>query len=124
MSVREIQKELDFSSPTLAVYHLDKLENMGFIGKSYGNYFLIKDLKIGVLSQIIKFGSVLLPRFFFYIFFFSSLLGAYLIFSWLNSSLELTMDSMFAILISITSIVIMIYECLRIWKQKRGLYVQ
>jgi predicted DNA-binding transcriptional regulator len=45
VGVREIQRKLKFSSPSLAHYHIDKLKNEGLIKEETGGYIaLIKSL--------------------------------------------------------------------------------
>jgi predicted DNA-binding transcriptional regulator len=115
---REIQRKLNFSSPTLAAYHLEKLLSLGLIRKEQEGYILTKEIKIGVLSQVIKFGSLILPRYLFYTVLFSALLVCYLAFLWLTDSFELNINSGFALLLGLTIISVMTYECVRIWKQR------
>jgi hypothetical protein len=67
MGIREIQRKLEFSSPTLAVYHLDKLENLKLVEKTEKGYILTKEIKVGALAQMIKFGGLLFPRYTFYV---------------------------------------------------------
>ncbi|PVX24915.1 MAG: hypothetical protein CW691_06125 [Candidatus Bathyarchaeum sp.] len=118
VGAREIQRNLDFSSPTLAVYHLEKLCNLELVHKNPDGYVLAKEVKIGALSQVIKFGSFILPRYIFYTAFFSILLLCYVAFLWTSSSLEFTIRSSYAILVSLAIIAVMFYECIRIWKQR------
>lgn len=73
MGAREVQKKLEFSSPTLAAYHLEKLENLGLVHKASGGYVLAREVKVGALSQVVKFGSLLLPRYVFYTVLFSAM---------------------------------------------------
>jgi hypothetical protein len=60
--VREIQRKLKFSSPSLAQYHLDKLKNEGLIKEETGGYIADKV----ILKNLVRFRSMLIPRFFFY----------------------------------------------------------
>jgi len=118
VGAREVQRKLNFSSPTLAVYHLEKLCTLGLVHKDQDGYVLAKEVKIGALSQVVKFGSLILPRYIFYTAFFSILLFCYIVFLWVANSFEINIHSSYAILLSLTVISVMIYECIRIWKQK------
>lgn len=118
MGVREIQRKLEFSSPTLAAYHIEKLENLGLVHKASGGYALSKEVKVGALSQIVKFGSLLLPRYVFYTVLFSTMLGCYLAVSLLGGGFKLNIDSGFALLVGVAAVVVMVYECLRIIRQR------
>ena len=59
---RDIQRKLAFSSPSLAVYHLEKLVELGLAEKVSGEYHLTKVVDVGVLKQFTKLGSLVLPR--------------------------------------------------------------
>ncbi|MCW4016617.1 MAG: hypothetical protein NWF06_09630 [Candidatus Bathyarchaeota archaeon] len=118
VGARELQRNLNFSSPTLAVYHLEKLCTLDLVHKNQDGYVLAKEVKIGALSQVVKFGSFILPRYIFYTAFFSILLFCYVVFLLVSNSLEFNIHISYAILLSLTIISVMIYECIRIWKQR------
>ncbi len=65
--VREIQRSLNFSSPSLAVYHLEKLKEAGLIKEEGAGYVADKVL----LKNLVRFRSTLIPRYFFYFLFFT-----------------------------------------------------
>ena len=73
---------------------------------------------MGALSQVVKFGSCCLPRYVFYTVLFSAMLACYLAVAWIEGSFTLNLDSGFAILLGVTVIAVMVYECLRIVRQK------
>ena len=75
VGVREVQRALEFSSPTLALYHLDKLKDLGLVSKDSGEYTLIKEVKVDVLKQFLKVGRVFVPRFALYATLFTALLA-------------------------------------------------
>ncbi len=62
VGVREMQRALSLSTPSLAAYHLDKLEEAGLIKKENGNYVINKV----VLEDCIKISRFLIPRYLFY----------------------------------------------------------
>ena len=68
MSVREIEKALHFSSPSIAHHHLEQLCQLGLVEKQKigGNYKLVSEVKIGVLRHFVKLGRLMFPRYFFY----------------------------------------------------------
>jgi len=113
MGVRQLQRQLGFSSPTLAAYHLNKLENLELVVKDRGDYRLVREVKVGVLKQFIKLGTFLLPRYIFYATFFTMLL----IFL-LTQLKEISFFSVFALMLGILSTVILWYETIRVWMQK------
>ena len=59
---REIQRALNLSSPSLAAYHLTKLEEAGLLKKENGGYVIDKL----VLEDCVKISRFLIPRFLFY----------------------------------------------------------
>jgi predicted transcriptional regulator len=54
MSVREVQKALHFSSPSVAQPHLEQLREMDLVQKQDvgGHYYLVGEVKIGVKGKI------------------------------------------------------------------------
>ena len=65
VGIREVQRALNLSSPTLALYHMNKLEEAGLIKKESNGY--IADRVI--LENLIRFRRILIPRNFFYMIF-------------------------------------------------------
>jgi hypothetical protein len=59
---REVQRALRFSSPALAVYHLEKLLELGLVEKTSVGYQLVKAVNVGVLKQLVRLGTFMLPR--------------------------------------------------------------
>ena len=111
---RETQRALKFSSPALAVYHLDKLEELGLAEKTAsGEYRLVKAVSVGVLKQFVRFGVLMLPRHFFYATMFTTLLVFYVV-----QFGRVDFYSVFALVIIILATGIMWYETIRVWRQK------
>jgi DNA-binding MarR family transcriptional regulator len=113
--VRELQRKLGFSSPTLAAYHLNKLVELDLVVKERGNYRLERKVKVGVLKQFIKLGTFLLPRYVLYATMFTMLL---LFFLTQLGKRELSFYSSFALILGILSTAILWYETIRVWTQK------
>jgi hypothetical protein len=68
VGIREMQKGLGFKTPSLAQYHIEKLRELGFISRTaFGNYTLVKETKLEILSPFVKFGSKIMPRLFMYL---------------------------------------------------------
>src|SRR5207249_10644267 len=65
--------------PTLALYHLDKLKDLGLLSKDTGEYRLIKEVKVDVLKQFLRLGRVFVPRFALYAALFTVLFVYYVI---------------------------------------------
>jgi len=62
IGIREVQRELNLSSPSVARYHLSKLENAGLVKRENGNYVVSRVL----LENNIKINCLIIPRFLFY----------------------------------------------------------
>ena len=68
--IREVQNSLNLSSPRLAFYHLNKLEEVGLVKKTPEGY--VPDRV--VMHDSIRLGGALVPRQFFYALFFVTML--------------------------------------------------
>lgn len=80
VGVRELQRALKLSSPSVALYHLDKLESLGLVKRDpEGNYVLVREAKVGILKQFARLGRFMVPRFLFYSVLFTAMLVAYLL---------------------------------------------
>jgi len=65
VGIREVQRGLNLSSPTLALYHMNKLEEAGLIKKEANGYVADRI----VLENVIRIRRILIPRNFFYMIF-------------------------------------------------------
>lgn len=113
VGVREVQKALHFSSPSVAHHHLEQLCSLGLAKKQdVGNYYtLINEVKIGVLRHYIRLGRILFPRYFFYALFTTSF---YLIFLLLFVQ-RLSRENLFIAIFSSLVCIIFWYEAYRFW---------
>jgi hypothetical protein len=113
IGVRELQRQLDFSSPALASYHLNKLVDLGLVINDRGDYRMVREVRVGVLKEYIRLGTFLLPRYVLYATMFSTLL----VFLVVNFD-KVTFFSLYALIVSLISSGISWYEAIRIWKQR------
>jgi len=113
VGIREVQRALKFSSPTLAQYHLDKLRELGLVRKESSEYMLVSDVKVGVLRQFYRFGTVLVPRFVLYAVLFTVMLGFLPLIV-----VEMNLVAAFAFLLAATGAVIFWYEAARAMKER------
>ncbi len=114
VGARETQRALKFSSPALAVYHLDKLEELGLAEKMpNGEYRVVKTVNVGVLKQFVRFGALMLPRHFFYATMFTTLLVFFLV-----QFRRVDFYSTFALVITVLATAVTWYETFRVWRQK------
>lgn len=111
--VREVQRELRFSSSSLAQYHLTKLVDLGLLTEQSGEYLLAGEIKVDVLNDFLRFGTLMVPRFVFYAVFFSILSGFFAFIEFFSDTLTPT-SLLFIALLSAASIIFW-YEALRAW---------
>ena len=112
MGVREIQKALNFSSPSVAFHHLDKLVELGVVEKDeYDRYVLTKKVDTGILHSFVSIAGLTLPRLGFYAAFFTTIAVAYLFAE--RSSLDL-----YALIGTVGGAAIFWYEAWRVWRRK------
>ena len=112
VGVREIQKALGFSSPSVAFHHLDKLVELGVVEKDeYERYVLAKKVDTGILHSFVSIAGLTLPRLGFYAAFFTTIAVAYLLLN--RSSLDL-----YAVIGTLGGSAIFWYETWRVWRRK------
>jgi predicted DNA-binding transcriptional regulator len=116
MSIREVQRALHFSSPSVANHHLEQLRELGLVEKQNvgGHYYLVSQVKIGVLRHFVKLGKLLFPRYFFYAIFSTTFYIAYLA----TLMQSLTRENLFITIFGAVVSAIFWYEALRVWRLK------
>ncbi len=113
VGARQNQRQLGFSSPALAGYHLDKLTELELAEKTNGEYRLTKTVNVGVLKQFVRFGAFMIPRYLLYATMFTTLLVFYL-----TQFERINFYSIFALMICLLATGVSWYETLSSWKQK------
>jgi DNA-binding transcriptional ArsR family regulator len=112
VGVRELQRSLGLSSPSVAYHHLDKLTRLGLIEKDqYGEYAIIKNANVNVLQAFTQVGRLLVPRFIFYAVFFTTLIAGYVLV--FQQSVNF-----FAIAFGLFASAFAWYEAYRTWKRR------
>ena len=113
--VREIQRSLGFSSPSIAVHHLNKLMDLGLAKKTKtGEYVLVQEVKVGILRFFARIGRFLIPRYLFYSVFFTTALVLYI----LLYAQTLCIHNFFALVFGGLASMILWIETFRIMKEK------
>jgi len=75
LGMREIQRGSGLSSPSLAIYHLNKLKSLSLIEvDENGQYYVVQEFKAGLLRFFAGSGRLLVPRYLFYSVFYSVVL--------------------------------------------------
>ena len=117
MSVREVQRILHFSSPSVANHHLEQLSDLELVKKQEvgGQYALVGKVKIGVLRHYVKLGKLLFPRFFFYAVFSTIFYSAFILLLVQNLFLR---ENLFILFFGIIVCAIFWYEAYRVWSMR------
>jgi len=115
IGVRQIQRGLGLSSPSVALHHLEKLRTLGLLEKGVtGDYRLVGQVKVGVLKNFVGLLGILVPRYLFYSTMFTVMLVLYPVLYPPNFSAHNVMAFVFgaaAVGVSWT-------ETLRVWRMR------
>lgn len=114
VGVREVQRALGFSSPSVSAYHLNKLKDLGLVESIRGDYSLIRMVKVGVLKQFVTFGGIMLPRYLFYAVLMTTMLVTYV----LQFPMEPTRQNITTLIMGAVPAIILWYETARIWRDR------
>ncbi len=110
--IRDIQRALRLSSPSLVRHHLDHLEQAGLVQQTREGPVAVRNIRVGALEMFIGFGRLQLPRQIFYAAFFSTILIFFVIFG----SRVLTMETVLLMGVLVFGLVSSIYEAWRTWR--------
>ncbi len=109
VGVREVQRDLEFSSPSVANYHIEKLVSLSLISQDeYGRYYVVQKVQVGVLQAFVNVGGVAVPRLSFFAAFFTTMLVAYLVLNY--NSLDV-----YAVGFALAGTVAFWVETIRVW---------
>jgi predicted DNA-binding transcriptional regulator len=112
VGVREVQRELGFSSPSVAYHHIEKLTRLGIVEQDgLGNYVLSKKVDPGILQAFVNVGKFSLPRLGFYAVFFTSVAVAYLV-------ADYNYLDLYALVGTVGGAAAFWFEAARLWRRK------
>ncbi len=115
VGVREIQRALGFSSPSVALHHLRKLLNLGLVTKTRtGEYVLMEEVQVGLLRFFMRVGHFLVPRYLFYSVLLSTMLVTYMLFYGVTGSVH----NFFALTFATVGCSVLWMETIRLWREK------
>ena len=114
VGVREVQRALLMSNPSLAQYHLNKLKELGLVTEENGEYSISNQVKVDVMRNFLRVGTLIVPRFVFYAVFFS-VFAAYLTFVAIPYFQYVPILELFCGVL-IASAVVYWYEAQRAWR--------
>lgn len=111
VGIREVQRVLGLSSPTLALYHMNKLEEAGFIKKQMNGYIADRI----VLENLIRFRRMLIPKnLFFTVFMITSLIISVV---YIRPPV-LTREYVFPLAVIVVATITLIYETVKAFSKK------
>ena len=112
---REMMRDLSLSSPSVAVYHLEKLRGLGLIEKNATGTYTVKDeVKVEIFSDYVRVIGTMLPRYLFYSVLFTTMLGAYIVLY----QPSITPQTIVTFIFGIAACVITWGETIRAWSRK------
>ncbi|MBS7619437.1 hypothetical protein KEJ21_02170 [Candidatus Bathyarchaeota archaeon] len=114
IGVREVQKALNLSSPSVAAYHLNKLLELGLVENERGDYKLVREVKIGVLRQFVTLRGLILPRFLFYAVLLTTMLATFI----LQYPASFTRFYLTTVVMGAIPTIILWYETVKVWREK------
>ena len=114
VGVREVQRALLMSNPSLAQYHLNKLKDLGLISENNGEYEISNEVKVDVMRDFLRLGTLIVPRFIFYAVFIS-VFAAYLSFTAYPFFQYVPLLEWFSGALILSALVFW-YEALRAWR--------
>ena len=111
VGIREVQRGLNLSSPTLALYHINKLEEAGLIKKESDGYVADRI----ILENLVRFRRILFPRNFFYMIF---LITSLVMLAVLLRPPTLTREYVFSLAVIAIAAVTSVYETIRTFSKE------
>ena len=113
-TIRRLQRDLGFSSPSVASYHLEKLMDMNLVKKVRGDFELKKTVSLEVMNSVVRVSHLMIPRFVFYTAFFLTLLIVFMV----GYASSLSLQGVFALVFGVSGLIITAYETWRQWRLK------
>jgi DNA-binding transcriptional ArsR family regulator len=111
--LRDVQRDLGFSTASLASYHLGKLVEAGYVSQNErGQYVATKDSEKSLVEGYSKVGAVLVPQLLFFAILFTGVVGFF-------AFMSLTHPSYVPLLVgaSVAMLGVLWYQTIRIWRR-------
>jgi predicted DNA-binding transcriptional regulator len=120
VGVREVQRALGLSSPSVAAHHLDKLLTLGLVEKTVrGEYLLNQEVKVGLLKFFSRMGRFLVPRHLFYAIWLSTMFAIYIVvYNFVLFQPTWSIHNLAAIIFGIIANLVLWIETIRLWREK------
>jgi hypothetical protein len=115
--LRDVQRALKLSTPSLAFYHLSKLVESGNVKRTDdGRYVVVTDISADLLDGYVKFGRQIVPQLLILTLVFTAILGYYAYLVWTR---PLDWDDYVTVVYSL-SIIVLWYETIKTWRRLSG----
>lgn len=111
--LKDVQNGLEFSTASLASYHLKRLIDAGYASQdAYGRYLASKDATKEILEGYVKVGAVVVPQLLFFAVLFTALVGYF-------AFMTVSFPSYLPFLIgsSVALVAVVWYETFRVWRR-------
>lgn len=111
--LREVQRALELSTPSLAAYHLGKLVEAGYVSQDErGRYMITWDATKDLLEGYVRIGTVVFPQLFFFSILFTAVVGFFAAMSLFNAAYVSPLVAG-----SVVMIATFWYETSRVWRK-------
>jgi hypothetical protein len=111
--LRDVQRALGFSTPSLASYHLGRLVEAGYATQDeHGRYLVAQGATNAILDGYTKLGGVVVPQLLFFAIIFSAT-----IFFFAFMSLMYTAYVPLLVAASVTMVLVFWYETAKVWRR-------
>ena len=111
--LRDIQRSLGLSTPSLASYHLGRLTRAGYVSQDqYGKYQVTSKPPADILAGYSKVGTAIIPQLFFFSVLFTAVIGFFAVMSFYNGAYVPLLAGGSAVMVAAFW-----FETTRVWKK-------
>lgn len=110
VGIREVQRALNLSSPSIVAYHFSKLEEVGLVRREKGDYVVSKV----ILNHSIRVSHFIIPRHLFYATF---AIAALIIELTILRPNVITREHLFSTLATLIFVIVFCYEAVKAWRR-------
>ncbi|HKT21112.1 MAG TPA: hypothetical protein VJR06_00615 [Nitrososphaerales archaeon] len=111
--LRDVQRALDFSTPSLASYHLGRLVEAGYATQDeHGRYLVAQGATNAILDGYTKLGGVVVPQLLFFAIVFTVTIGFF-------AYMSLLFSAYVPLLVAASAAMVLVfwYETARVWRR-------
>ncbi|MDE1858106.1 MAG: hypothetical protein KGI26_03450 [Thaumarchaeota archaeon] len=111
--LRDVQRALGFSTPSLASYHLGRLVEAGYATQDeHGRYLVVQGATNAILDGYTKLGGVVVPQLLFFAIMFSVVIGFF-------AYMSLMYAAYVPLLVGAAAVMVLVfwYETARVWRR-------